>query len=187
MSRDSTDLDVLKEARRRLEARRVINDEGCWLYPTGGSYDGYVLMRLAGRAMGVHRWAWLIWKGSVPDGMELHHLCHERAGCQAGTDCQHRRCFNPDHLMPMSHADNNARVSRRLMMGSWCNHGHRYTPDNIVPRRLSSGGDGFRCRACREATMLRRRQRQRAARAHDRARQGTREDTATGEAGPTAP
>jgi hypothetical protein len=72
------------------------HESKCWIW-TGNLNDrGYGLVsgmksRLA------HRAFWIEKNGPVPDGLELDHLCRNRA------------CVRPDHLEPVTHKENMVR------------------------------------------------------------------------------
>lgn len=103
--------------------------------------------KLGGRL--VHRLAWELVNGPVPDGLTLDHLCHTLV-CAGGPTCPHRRCINVRHMTPATRGDN----ARRGQSGTHqkiktnCPQGHEYTPENT---RVYRGGRY--CRTCgREAT-----------------------------------
>lgn len=108
--------------------------EGCWLWVGSQSPWGYgVFNRAGGRgAKGtrhVHRIAYEWCVGPIPDGLEIDHLCRVPL------------CVNPDHLDPVTHAENNDRKPKK----THCPHGHEFTPENT---KLDKAG----YRHCRECT-----------------------------------
>lgn len=124
----------------------------CWMWTAGLSkgYGQFIVMAgHRGRPILAHRMAWELLRGSVPDGLELDHLCRVRA------------CVNPDHLEPVTSEEN----IRRGMWGpvanarkTHCAHGHEFTPENTYrpPRRPH-------VRQCRECMRLRGLKRRKAA------------------------
>lgn len=78
---------------RRVDKRA----DGCWQFTGALRKDGYSQVQLTGRrskkALG-HRLAYVSLVGPVPDGLELDHLCRNRA------------CVNPAHLEPVTRSVN---------------------------------------------------------------------------------
>lgn len=67
----------------------------CWEWTAGTINGGYGLFQeSAGKGMVAHRWLWLYIVGPIPDGLVLDHLCRNPP------------CVNPDHLEPVSQAEN---------------------------------------------------------------------------------
>ena len=77
-----------------------------------------------------HRASYEITKGTIPDGMELDHLCRNTL------------CVNPDHLEAVTHQVNCARGKKAQQ--THCLRGHEYTEANTY--RHKSGGRY--CRTC---------------------------------------
>ena len=65
-----TDLD-------KLDAARIVKTDGCWLWQ-GHLKWGYGSMRFQGRQQGVHRIAWQLAYGPIPEG--LWAALHREAG-----------------------------------------------------------------------------------------------------------
>lgn len=66
----------------------------CWEW-TAARSDGYGQFKSGpGEPAGAHRWAYQYLVGPIPVGVQLDHLCRNRA------------CVNPDHLEPVSQREN---------------------------------------------------------------------------------
>ena len=121
-------LDLLE--RRSLEVPGRM-DTPCWVAKTSHS-NGYSQVFGGGRNYYGHRVSYAVLRGSIPEGLELDHLCKMRA------------CWNPWHLDLVTHAVNLRRSDRHRVLKTQCPHGHEYTPENTYRSR------GRReCRTCR--------------------------------------
>lgn len=133
----------------RLLARSVRNEEtGCLVW-TGPLRKGYGSIGIYGVGQRrVHLAAWIYTFGPVPTGLELDHLCHTRSDCDLGDACQHRACWNVEHLEPVPHTINVLRgqsPAGKNAKKTHCIHGHPFSGPNLL-----MGGDGRRiCRECR--------------------------------------
>lgn len=109
----------------------VIKTADCWSWQ-GRTHRGYGKY---GRWL-AHRLAYELMVGPIPKGLELDHRC------------VNPRCVNPDHLEPVTHAENTRRMVDR---NTRCRAGHAWTPANTYLRPVGTRGDsGPRdCRACR--------------------------------------
>lgn len=74
---------------------------GCWLWTSVLGQKGYPRFRsgVTKQYVAAHRWAYEHLVGPIPDGMELDHLCRVR------------RCVRPEHLEPVTHAENCRRAA----------------------------------------------------------------------------
>lgn len=94
----------------RLLNKREINDNGCWnwmgsLYPSGYGQISRNLKKIS-----VHKLAYELWVGKVPEGKII---CH---------NCNNKLCFNPKHLRADTHSSNMLDIINK-----------KYTKPNIRP------------------------------------------------------
>lgn len=121
----------------------IVVPSGCWEWQLSRDRHGYGHTSRNNVVMLAHRALYEEKVGPIPEGLEIDHLCRNPS------------CVNPEHLEPVTHAENVRR--------SWpatkahCVNGHEYTPENTYWRSGSGSRD---CRACwamrrTEATQLR--------------------------------
>lgn len=109
----------------------------CVLHTGYLNRDGYG--RVGSSGARAHRVAWETTHGPVPPGLELHHVCENRA------------CVNVTHLLPVTRTQHMA-----LHAPTHCVHGHAFDVENTYVR---SDNGRRQCRACYRATAARYRKR----------------------------
>jgi hypothetical protein len=90
---------------------------GCWLWQRSKDGLGYGHLRVSGRLEKAHRLAYETFKGQIPTGLEIDHLCRTR------------HCVNPDHLEAVTHQENCRRAHQykaRLRTLAKCGHPFTY-------------------------------------------------------------
>jgi len=134
-------LSLPEQVRRHIEPEPM---SGCWLWGGCQSKNKYGGITYNGTRRHSHRLVYQLLKGDVPDGLDLDHLCRVR------------QCVNPDHLEPVTRAENLRRSP--LMLGhprAFCRRGHPRSGDNIIEVRRSSGKIDRNCKVCTGIRELR--------------------------------
>ena len=113
-------------------AQVSIDPGGCWLW-MGHKSRGYGYFWWSGHKRQAYRFAYITFKGPIPTGQELDHLCRNKG------------CVNPDLLELVTRSENNRRgLLGVLRKQAYCKHGHLYDEANT---RINSRGHRI-CRAC---------------------------------------
>lgn len=121
---------------------KVDKTDACWIWTGAVQSSGYGSVGIGNRRTAlVHRLSYEAHVGPIPDGYTIDHV--------VARGCTDKRCVRPDHLEPVTIAENNrrGRVARGYFVGGQCSKGHRLAGDNvrISRRRLV-------CRECKRLT-----------------------------------
>jgi hypothetical protein len=124
--------------------RFVEEDRGhgtpCHIWTSSLTPDGYGRIQIGGRTIRAHRATYTERHGAIPDGLQIDHLCRQKA------------CVNPDHLEAVTSKEN---TRRHYALQTHCKYGHPLSGENL---RILVGG--YRaCRICRHAMCSNRRRR----------------------------
>ena len=126
-------------------ARNVSVDpeSGCWTWKRSTDRDGYgqtwIGPRATRRLRFTHRLSYEHFVGPIPDGMQIDHLCRNRA------------CCNPVHLDVVTTQENTRRRDVAMRRDEVCRNGHPRTAANTY---VSPGGQRA-CRECRDLWLIR--------------------------------
>jgi hypothetical protein len=131
-----------------------IDDNGCWIWTlsvnskSGYAYTSWNISPVIKKTVLVHRKSYEYFIGPIPDGMEIDHLCRNRA------------CCNPKHLEPVTHKENvrrgiQANPRKRLNVPrkhnknkkTHCSNGHSFDEKNTRLRK-QKGKVRRDCRTC---------------------------------------
>jgi len=109
------DLERLTETAMAFTVIEVVT--GCWCWSGHRNPDGYGLIGVRGRPYLLHRWVYELAYGALNTDMQVGHDCHDRAAwageCAGGKACLHRACWNLEHLVAQTCAENLASSPHR--------------------------------------------------------------------------
>jgi hypothetical protein len=128
-----------KDVRRFMSKIEIGAGQSCWewLACTSGGYGSF---NIGYRHHLAHRVAYELFRGPIPPGMTIDHLCRNRA------------CANPEHFEVVTRGENARRGVSANAAKTHCKHGHALTPENVYRQPTRNG------RYCRTCRTIRRRE-----------------------------
>jgi hypothetical protein len=129
---------VDKSTLRRFESKYVVDDSGCWIWMASRTETGYGYFTVAGKTRRAHRVSYEHHVGPIPDGLTIDHLCRVRW------------CVNPDHMEPVTSAENTRRRPVHPNAAkTHCKRGHEYLPETTRFRVFDDGRTARECLTCK--------------------------------------
>ena len=118
--------------------QKVGKTEDCWEWRGTKLLSGYCVILLNGKQLLAHRVAYEAFVGKIPIGLQIDHLCRNRA------------CVNPAHMETVTRHENIKRGMAGRLTGlsqrikTHCRYGHPYNEENTY-HRPDNGRD---CKIC---------------------------------------
>lgn len=132
---------AIELGKERLLAKVKVISTGCWEWQGFRMPSGYGCCNWRGSNWSTHRLAYTLWKGPIPDGLDI---CHS---------CDNKPCCNPDHLWLGDQTANSLDVVIKgrhyLASRTHCPRGHELSGDNV--KYYAKNRNWRACAACDRA------------------------------------
>ncbi len=107
-----------------------VTESGCWLWTGASRTRGYGTFHLNRKNRPAHRISHEIFKGPIPEGFDIDHLC--KVTC----------CVNPDHIEAVTVHENVKRgrgCIARFINATHCKYGHLLDESNVFMKKTAVG------------------------------------------------
>lgn len=128
--------------REKILSKIKKDKKGCWLWQAYiHPKTRYAQCWNGETNEGAHRTAYKVFRGEIPDGLDIDHLCRVR------------HCVNPDHLEAVTRRTNLLRgigVTAIRAKQTHCKSGHPLSGKNLIIRKNGTR----KCRICKNVWWL---------------------------------
>lgn len=102
----------INRTKQRITDYSIVDENGCWIWQASKHAPNkhyptlmYGRINLLGKTEYAHRVSYKLFKGDIPDGLVIDHLCRVPL------------CVNPEHLEAVTQKENNLRAPKHIVHG----------------------------------------------------------------------